>query len=178
VSTEPTFAMQRWRLALHEAAHGIVGRLLADDGLGVGAAISTAGPGRCWCPMPDNPLLAALVFAAGPAGEALAASHAPPDEPPDARQSEAADGLLAEVLTAEKSGAELKAPDDTATVAAFAGRFSAERVQWNGLYLTMLNAARALVEDHSAEIVALARRLFREGLCVHRSATGVEENAQ
>lgn len=162
----------RWRVALHEAGHAVAALALTPRR--TVRAVLLAGGGGLTFAGDAGGLLGALVSAAGPAAERLAALHpAPPlpswrdggDEPLAAPVVDGARGLACRRL--------LERGDvDGDLVTAWCTRGGAGRApdwrRWREELVRLRWAARRFVREHANEILAAAARLYVEGELVLR----------
>lgn len=162
--------MNRWITAIHEAGHAVAGFVLTRTR--VVMTLHEDG-GAAW-PLQDMPPTdRAIMTAAGPLAEALAARHAPPEVPltvAAASPSMPPSLPTIESLGTSETAAELKSdlarsPSDHVAIA----RWCIEGIEtqperWAQRHAWLQTLAARLVRDHEQQIVEAARVLYLRGV--------------
>lgn len=162
---------ERWKTALHEAAHVCAARALNGWNTSTDAKVSESGRGVASMPFGLTPFNSAAVSAAGIYGEKLAAIFPAPARrrrPPMPPPGFTAARIRAEAAkeSAEKAAREgyARGNNDDEQIARFCISLHPESPdEWRMAFDRVHATARQAVWEHQAEIQRLALKLFHSG---------------
>lgn len=163
--------MNRWTVAIHEAGHAVAGVVLS--GGRVVMTLHEDGGGAAW-PLEDLPPTDfAIMTAAGPLAEPLAARHAPPEIPvpvsgnePSVRQplptmeSSTTPDAVADI----RRNLARSPPDHVAVARWCIAGVKDQPERWAQRHAWLQTLAARLVRDHEQQIVEAARVLYQRGV--------------
>lgn len=163
--------MSRWTTSLHEAGHAVAAHVLT--GTRVVMTLHEDGSGAAWPLKELPPTDSAIMTAAGPLAEPLAARHDPPDIP--GYTGVTSPFLRPALPTLESAGtpettAELKrdlaqcVPDDVAIARWCIAGVEREPERWAQRHAFVHALAQRIIRDHEQSIVEAARVLYRRGV--------------
>jgi hypothetical protein len=152
--TETT--MQRWKIAVHESSHAVIGHYL---GLPIcGILVTDAGGYVSHGPARDATLFSELLSKyAGPASEYLASKHQPPATTPPTQDAAKHDAVFTDKMSAApKRRSDSETTTDISDTYFAPGFRAAAREELQRL-------ATIFVEQHEVRIVTLAEHLYVNG---------------
>lgn len=163
--------MSRWITSLHEAGHAVAGFVLT--GTRVVMTLHEGGGGAAWPLKELSPTDGAIMAAAGPLAEPLAARHEPPEIP--GYTGVTSPFLRPALPTLESAGtpettAELKRdleqviPDHVAIARWCIADFEREPERWAQRHAFVHALAQRIIRDHEQSIVEAARVLYLRGV--------------
>jgi len=153
----------RWKLALHEAGHLVVG-CITSDRYTAGAQILLNECAPCaYLPEQDDDFLCAAATAAGRAAEALAEQHDPPAVPRSRGKPspELRTRALRKALTSDRR---MSMPDTVFLARWAIAHVEDEPLRWAQRLRWIYRVAEHYIGQHAGAVLALARILYVQGI--------------
>lgn len=156
--------MNRWTLSLHEAGHAVAAHALT--GAKATATLHDGGGGASWPSADMNPTDRAIMTAAGPLAESLAARHAAPELPIAIRSRPPTAETISSVETATALRREIvrAVPDHVALAQFCIAGVEHQPERWAQRHTWIRSVAQRLIQSHENSIVEAARVLFLRGV--------------
>ena len=154
-------AVRRWKTSLHEAGHAVAGRVAMKRT--VRAAVYEAGIGAAYLDIESVPRTfeEALAVAAGPAAEALAENHMPPQASPPPPPLTTTHAYAVAPLVAQLRWS----PRDAVAIARWCIRGIEDQPdRWAKRFYWIRREADIFVARHRQEIVDVAADLYEQGI--------------
>jgi len=154
-------ASRRWRTSLHEAGHGVAGRVLLN--CAVKAVVYEADVGAAYLELEaavPRTFQEVLMIAVGPAAETLVDGHAPPLESPPPPLTEAYPEEAAPLVSQLR-----QSPSDAVRIAQWCVRgIECQPERWAKRFYWIHREADLFVARHQREIVEVAAGLYQRGI--------------
>jgi hypothetical protein len=170
---------RRWETAVHEAAHIIVSKVLAEEsGLPVGhigAFLLPGGGGLAYPARGLSKLDSTIAIAAGPASLPIARRYGPPrGKVAPITETQAPEGISLSAFAGVAHDHE-QGISDRELVAVFCTRSHTGPTAWSGMWRKVYAKVREILHDpaRKREILVVGRHLYRHGCVLPSEIEGI-----